>query len=487
MLLHEVIGQIASRDPDSVALIDGDRSFTFADLHQRIRRSIGVLAAHARPGDRVAVIGANHHGWIDLYYAVPASRCVLVFLNHRLSSAEINELLARSGASTIIGDRGQLDRIDHDSLVSFDWEQWELALASATPVEPSAADANALAWLLFTSGTTAAPKGAMLTHRNVLAAVAASTAARPVEPDDVYVFPFPLCHVAGYNVVHRHTNSRPVVLVDRFDAAGFCDAVHRSRVTSTSLAATMVASLLDHLEAHPSDVEKLSSLRSVAYGASPMSVTLLRRTHDLLGVDFAQGYGMTELAGNAVFLDAQAHRRGLEGDEELLRAAGTPAPGVEIRLAADGEILVRADQVMAGYWNDEEATSAALSDGWLHTGDIGRFDSHGLLHVVDRSKDIIITGGENVSSREVEDVLITADGVDRVAVVGIADPHWGEMVCAVVVARDRHRFDEQAMLIHARARLAGFKIPKRVILVERLPVNASGKVLKNELRGQLRA
>ncbi len=482
MLLHEVIGQVAGTDPDSVALIDGDRSFTFADLHQRIACSIGVISSQMQPGDRVAVIGANHHGWVDLYYAVPAAGCVLVFLNHRLSAVEIEELIARSGASMIIGDRAQLDRIDHRLPVSYDWDEWENALTAAVPTAAAATDADALAWLLFTSGTTAAPKGAMLTHRNVLAAVAASTAARPVDVDDVYVFPFPLCHVAGYNLVHRHSSGRPVVLVDRFDAAGFCDAVKRSQVTSTSLAATMVASLLDHLEQHPDDVEKLATLRSVAYGASPMSATLLRRTHALLGVDFAQGYGMTELAGNAVFLDADAHRRGLAGDDEILRAAGKPAPGVEIRLAADGEILVRADQVMAGYWNDNEATREALQDGWLRTGDIGRFDANGLLHIVDRSKDIIITGGENVSSREVEDVLIAADGVDRVAVVGVADLHWGEMVCAVVVARDAKTFDETAMLVHARAQLAGFKIPKRVVLVDELPVNASGKVRKNELR-----
>ncbi len=489
MLLHEVVTGAARATPDAVALIDGDHTVTFAQLEGRIARSMTVLAACTEPGDRVAVIGANHRGWVDLYYAVPAVGCVLVFLNHRLAATEIEELIDRSGTSVIIGERSQLDRLDlaaRPDLESMDWERWEQGLAVADPGPVRASDPGAVAWLLFTSGTTAAPKGAMLTHRNVLAAVAASTAARPVEPDDVYVFPFPLCHVAGYNLVHRHVNGRPVVLVDRFDPSGFCEAVQRHRVTSTSLAATMVASLLDHLEQHPDAVDALATLRSIAYGASPMSATLLRRTHELLGVDFAQGYGMTELAGNAVFLDADAHRRGLDGEPDLLRAAGRPAPGVEIALATDGEILVRAEQVMAGYWHDEEATRAALRDGWLHTGDIGRIDEHGLLHVVDRSKDIIITGGENVSSREVEDVLIAAAGVDRVAVVGVADPHWGEMVCAVVVARDPASFDEGAMIALARQRLAGFKIPKRVVLVEELPVNASGKVLKNELRSQVR-
>jgi acyl-CoA synthetase (AMP-forming)/AMP-acid ligase II len=485
MLLHEVIERVARETPDAVALVDGAKVSTFADLHHRISRSVGLLVSRTRPGDRVAVIGPNHHGWIDLYYAAPAAGCVLVFLNHRLASNEIDALIARSGASIVIGDRGQLDRLDLRGLRSTDWEEWEGAILSAEPSDAAADDPDALAWLLFTSGTTAAPKGAMLTHRNVLAAVGASTAARPVDPDDVYVFPFPLCHVAGYNLVHRHANGRPVVLIDRFDPAAFCAAVRRHRVTSTSLAATMVAGLLDHLEHHPDEIASLVTLRSIAYGASPMSATLLRRTHELLGVDFAQGYGMTELAGNAVFLDAETHRLGLAGESELLRAAGRPAPGVEIRLAPDGEILVRAEQVMAGYWEDPEATDAALEDGWLHTGDIGRLDDRGLLHVIDRSKDIIITGGENVSSREVEDVLIAAEGVDRVAVVGVSDPHWGEMVCAVVVVRDPDTFDAEAMLTHARSSLAGFKIPKRVVLIDELPVNASGKVRKNELRAML--
>lgn len=486
MLLHELIEGRAAVEPDAPALIDGDQSLTFADLHERIRQAIAVLDGIGSSGDRVAVIGPNHLGWADLYYAAPAADRVLVPLNHRLAAAEITELIDRSGARVVIGDRAQLDRLTAVALPMLDWGEWDTAREAAVPAAPLATDDSAMAWLLFTSGTTAAPKGAMLTHRSLLAAVAASTAARPVESDDVYVFPFPLCHVAGYNLVHRHAAGRPVVLVDRFEPVTFCAAVERHRVTSTSLAATMLAALLDHLDDHPEDVASLASLRAIAYGASPMSATLLRRAHALLGVDFAQGYGMTELSGNAVFLDAEAHRRGLTEQPEVLRAAGRPAPGVEVRLAEDGEILVRAPQVMAGYWNDPDATAAAVVDGWLHTGDIGRFDDHGHLYVVDRSKDIIITGGENVSSREVEDVLIAADGVDRVAVVAVPDPRWGEMVVAVVVAGDRSAFDEAAMLAHARTQLAGFKIPKRVVLVDELPVNASGKVRKHDLRALVR-
>ncbi|CAB4926234.1 MAG: AMP-binding protein [Actinobacteria bacterium] len=489
-MLHEVISEIALRSPEEPALIDDDLELTFAQLDDRIRRTISLIYERTSLGDRIAVIGANHHIWVELYYAVPAAGRVLVFLNHRLAPNEIKQLMDRSGVGLIIGEPSQLERLEFTTRIgtgveAIDWSSWALERDATDVGVACAADPGALAWLLFTSGTTAAPKGAMLSHRSVLAAVEASSAARPVEDDDVYLFPFPLCHVAGYNVVHRHVAGRPVVLVDRFDPMSFCAVVRERDVTSTSLAATMLATLLDHLDTDPQQLAMLRSLRSIAYGAAPMSPSLLRRAHELLGVDFAQGYGMTELSGNAVFLDAGAHRIGLAGDEAILRAAGRPAPGVELRLADDGEILVRAPQAMIGYWEDDEATAAALVDGWLATGDVGRIDERGFLHVIDRSKDIIITGGENVSSREVEDVLISAPGVARVAVVGEPDARWGERVCAVIVPLERTRFDEAEVLAHARRSLAGFKIPKRVLLVEELPVNASGKVLKNELRQAL--
>ena len=485
MRLHEIIERQAAARPSAPALIDGARTFTFAELHDRVRRARAVIDSMVEPGACVAVIGANHHGWIDCYYGIPAAGRVLVLLNHRLSAGELEVLLERSGAEAVIGADAQLERLDLGGRSMLDWTAWEAALAEVTVDGVESGESTSgddLAWLLFTSGTTAAPKGAMLTHASLLAAVDASTAARPVEADDIYLVPFPLCHVAGYNVLHRHRNGRPVVLVDRFDPASFCRCVAVHGVTSTSLAATMLDALLDLLDAEPARVDDLVTLRSIAYGAAPMSVSLLRRADAMLHVDLAQGYGMTELSGNAVFLDAVDHRRGIAGEEQLLRAAGRPAPGVEVRLADDGEILVRAPQAMIGYWNDPDATARALVDGWLATGDIGRFDDTGLLYVVDRSKDIVITGGENVSSREVEEVLVTAPGIARAAVVAAPDARWGESVCAFVVPSIAGEFDEAAVVTHARARLAGFKVPKRFVLIDALPVNASGKVLKNELR-----
>jgi acyl-CoA synthetase (AMP-forming)/AMP-acid ligase II len=467
----------------------------FGVLSARVSRAAAVVESLTDPGDRVAVIGENSLAWVECYYAVPRAGRVLVFLNHRLAQPELSRILARSGASVLIGASGSLDHLVPDAAsirsvrTMLDLDRYEALVEQATPVAPVARRADDPAWIIYTSGTTGSPKGATLTHASLLAAVAVTAASRPVARDEVYLFPFPLCHVAGYNVLNHHRHGRPVVLLPRFDPAGFVEAAARHQATTTSLAATMLDALLDHLEPH-GDV--VPSLRSVAYGAAPMPPTLLARAHQELGVELAQGYGMTELSGNAVFLDAENHRRGLAGETRLLRSAGRPGPGVAVRVIDDderdvatgavGEIVVRGAQVMAGYWNDEPATTDAMRGGWLRTGDVGRFDEDGRLYVVDRKKDVIVTGGENVSSREVEDVLHTHPAVREAAVIGVPDPRWGENVCAVVVAQPGRAVPPAEVVELVRSRLAGFKTPRHVVLVESLPTNSNGKVLKAELR-----
>ena len=495
--LDAIVRAAAEQRPTAPALLDGRRSRTFADLVDRIDRTIAALDQLVAPGVAVAAVGPNHWGWIDAYYGVPASGRVLVPLNHRLHPVELVDMVRRAAAGLVLGDPEYLTHLRDvdDSIVTIDWSAWDDLLAATSPAdEVPTVDPERPAWLLFTSGTTARPKGALLSHSSLSASVASSDAARPVEGDDVYVFPFPLCHVAGYNVLQRHANGRPVALLDGFDAARFCDVVEETSATSCSLAATMLASLLELLDAEPARRGQLSTLRSIAYGASPMPTALLRRADALLGVDLAQGYGMTELSGNVVFLDPAAHRRGLAHDPSILSAAGVPAPGVEVRIIDDegsdvgdgrvGEIAVRAPQAMVGYLDDPEATATAIVDGWLRTGDLGRLDD-GLLRVVDRRKDIIITGGENVASLEVEEVVMSHPSVARVAVVGVPDPRWVENVCAVVVPVDAESFDVDAVESHVRGRLAGFKVPRHWWLVDALPVNAAGKVAKVELRRRL--
>ncbi len=311
-----------------------------------------------------------------------------------------------------------------------------------------------------------------------------------MQSDDVYLFPFPLCHVAGYNVLVFHLHARSVVLMRRFDASGVFDLIARHRVTTTSLAPTMIDVMLDH----PGfDAADLSSLRSVGYGAAAMPVPVLQRAVAHLAADLAQGYGMTELSGNAVFMDGDAHRRAAAGDTRLQRAAGWCGPlaavriidddGNEVAAGATGEIAVRGEQVMAGYWNDPEATAAAITDGWLRTGDLGRLDPDGLLSVVDRKKDVIVTGGENVASREVEEVLAAHPGVKEVAVVGVPDDTWGEEVCAIVVrAPGADACSADDLIALSRAHLAGYKKPRHVLFVDALPVNVAGKIMKTDLR-----
>jgi len=463
VLLHEVVEFAAVRTPDTTALVFEDRSWTFAELWADIEVAAGWLAERTDPGDRIAIVSDNRPEVVVLMYAAPMVGVVAMFANTRLVESEIADLIA--DVSPVLELRSD--------------ELGELSAVQNVGRERIATDDRATAWIIHTSGTTGRPKGAMLTHRSLMAGVMATALARPVGPDDTYLFPFPLFHVASYGVVHLHFRGRPVVLVPKFDAVPVMAAIERHRVTTISLAPTMIAMLLDHPERASFD---LSSLRHVFYGASAIPRDVLQRGLAEFGCGFGQGYGMTELSGNAVFLDAEAHRRAAVDEPHLLSSCGKVGPLAAIRLADDGEILIRGDQVVPGYWDRPEANEAAFVDGWFRTGDIGRFDDEGYLYIVDRSKDIIVSGGENVASLEVEDVLSEHPDLAAVAVVGVPDERWGERVVLVAVARPGTDPSADGVMAWARGRLAGFKRPRQVLFVDELPTNASGKVLKREVR-----
>jgi acyl-CoA synthetase (AMP-forming)/AMP-acid ligase II len=507
VLLHEILEFAAAAEPDTTALVvDGSR-WSFAELHAEARSFARGIAALIQPGDRVVIVAENRAAFVVALYAVPAAGGVLVFGNTRHTAEELAELVDRSGATVLIGTADHLDRLGAIEMAGI---AHRVCLDDRTPgaigvsdvlaegeepadPHPGGAHPEDMAWLLFTSGTTGRAKGAMITHRNLVAAALNTTIGRPIADDEVYLFPFPLFHIAAYNVVHHHLRRRTVVLLPGFDPVDVMKAVGTEGVTSISLAPTMLAMVLDHPERRHHD---LSSLRTVSYGAAAMPRNLLHRVLDEWpSVGLAQGYGMTELSGNAVFLSPEDHRRAASIDPELLTAAGRPAPLVALRIAHDdgsdvpagelGEILVRGDQVCAGYWRDPEATDAAFSDGWLRTGDVGRIDRRGYLHVLDRKKDIVITGGENVSSREVEDAIGGHPEVSAVAVLGVPDDTWGERVVAVVVPEDREDPPTLESLRAHVSHLAGFKHPRELVLVEALPTNASGKVDKPAIRARL--
>ncbi len=459
------------------------------------------------------MVSDNRAEFVALLYAVPRAGCVLTMGNVRHTTDELLDVLGDVRPTVVLADRGNLNRLLEriDDLPGVgSW--WSLDPGEpprpARPVEelaardaaPGAGDPSDPVWLIHTSGTTGRAKGVVLTHSSILAAVRATAPARPMDDDDVYLFPFPLFHVAAYNVVHAHAHGRPVVLASRFDAADVLSMIERERITQISLAPTMLTMLLDHPERDATD---LSSLRRISYGAAPMSPDLVRRTvRELPGVGLAQGYGMTELSGNAVFLGPDEHRRGLDREPNLLRAAGRPGPGVSVRIADDdghplphghpGEILISGPSVCAGYWERPDADATGFhtdADGtrWLRTGDLGTVDADGVLSVVDRVKDIVITGGENVASREVEELLVEHPDVAGAAVVGVPDDRWGELVCAVVVWRDGVDGAAAAdgLVAWTAGRIAGFKRPRRIVGVDALPLNASGKVDKRALRALL--
>ncbi|HNG22946.1 MAG TPA: AMP-binding protein [Microthrixaceae bacterium] len=529
MLLHQVIEFAAGTSPDVDALVAGDRRWTFSELERDVARMGTTLAHVVARDERIAWFSDNRPELVMALYAVPRAGALLVLGNIRHTAAEQAAMLKASSASVVIGSAEQLARLTEHADELHDVRRWYCLDGVAThdgPVtddgaelpsgtrdiselfarepEPprSGLDDDTHVWLIHTSGTTGRAKGALLTHRSLVAAATNTVLARPISDDDVYLFPFPLFHVAAYNVVVHHLGRRPVVLLPRFDPDEVLTAIRDESVTTVSLAPTMLAMLLEHPER---SVEDLSSLRRIGYGASAMPLDLLRRTlSELPEVGLAQGYGMTELSGNAVFLGPDEHRRAGADEPWLLSAAGRPAPLVQIRIADErgrevptgdvGEVLVRGDQVCAGYWDDPGATVESHHGEWFRTGDLGRLDEAGYLYIVDRKKDIIISGGENVSSREVEDIVSEHPDVAAVAVVGLPDDTWGERVCAVVVwngTDDPTRETDpdtraRALVDWTEGRMAGFKRPRVIVSAPELPLNASGKVDKRQIRDHLR-
>ncbi|MGH9036194.1 MAG: acyl-CoA synthetase [Acidimicrobiia bacterium] len=505
MLLSDVVHFAAARRPHHPAIRFGDATITFAELSARVHRVAGAFGAVAAPGERVAILADNCREYVECLYGIPQAGLTVTMVNQRLTGREIAGVLADADPSVLVVGAGHRDRLPeldlpsrHRTLVlggddpAVDYAVFVDDAPPAPPANPAAE--TDVAWLIYTSGTTGQPKGAMLTHRNLLTAVVSTALEWHLSPDDVALFVFPLCHVAAFVPVMHHLRGSTVVLGARFDPGEFLAAIERHRVTHAGLAPTMINFLLRDPGCETADT---SSIRMMPYGASAIAPDLLARAMERFGPVFVQGYGMTELAGNVLVLGQDDHIVGLKSEPEVLKAAGRPNSLCQVRLVDDaladvavgevGEIVVRGDQVTPGYWRAPDATAEAFAGGWFHTGDLGRADADGRFYVVDRKKDMIVTGGENVYPREVEDVLAGLPGVLEATVIGLPDPVWGEAVTAVVVPADGADPTEEDVTARCRSQVAGFKVPRRVLFTDSLPRNAAGKVLKRQLRDRYSA
>ena len=495
-LLQHIIEHRAATHPDDAALWWQGRAITYATVQHSACAVAALFGASGAPGDRIAVLSWNCPEYVALIYGIAAAGQILVPLNARLATAELIYQLRTSGATTLLGDPDLLRPLQactefpptiHVQCLDESWHT-KLAEAPDMPMLPRAAPDDTV-WLLFTSGSTGKPKGALLSHHSFLAGLRSAALARPVQASDRYYYPFPLFHVSAHNVLLQHLYGAAVVLARTFDATDTLNACRELQVTTLSLAPTMIAMLLDHPDFKPAD---LRSVRTIGYGASAMPQTLLQRLLADTDVGLCQSYGMTELSGSVAFLTVEDHQQAARDQPELLQSVGRPLPTARIILQDDngevctvgtpGEILVQAEQVMQGYWHNPAATAQALANGWLHTGDIGRFDAQGYLYIVDRKKDMIISGGENIASREIEEVMRRHSAVKDCAVIGMPDPKWGETACAVLVLREP--LSDTELAAHCRRFLAAYKTPKKWLRVALLPLNASGKIDKPKLRQQ---
>ncbi|QES10126.1 long-chain-fatty-acid--CoA ligase [Streptomyces venezuelae] len=489
----------ARKTPDRIALVHRGRTRTYRELHQRVTRLAQALRAlGAGPGDRIAYLGANHPAFLETLFAAGALGAVLVPLNTRLAPPELAYNLADSGSTVLVhapeqteAARGAADdaggvrhRITLGAADGGALAYDELLAAAATepldrPVHPGDP-----CMIMYTSGTTGRPKGAVLTHGNITWNSVNVLVDTDLTADEVTLVVAPLFHTAGLNMTCLPTllKGGRVVLLDAFDADRVLETVEQHRVTYLFGVPTMYDAMAARARWATTD---LTSLRTLNCGGAPVPARTIAAYLDR-GLAFSQGYGMTEASPGVLFLDrerttAKAGSAGVPHfftDTRVVRPDGRDAAPEE-----RGEILVQGPNVMAGYWNRPEDTAAAFTDGdWLRTGDVARLDAEGYAYLVDRVKDMYVSGGENVYPAEVEDVLLTHPDVQECAVIGVPDPLWGETGRAVVVLRPGARADADELLGHLRGRLAKYKIPTSVVLTDALPRTASGKVVKPALR-----
>ncbi|WP_432167038.1 acyl-CoA synthetase [Streptomyces sp. bgisy031] len=489
--------------PERVATVSGARTRTVAEVADRVARLAGGLKTlGVQEGDRVAVLSANSDRYHEAYFASWWAGAPVNAVNTRWSAAEIAFCLSDSDSAILLVDDDHLPLVPElrarcpelhsvihcgEGSAPADLIGYEELIASSPAVSDARRGGRDLAALLYTGGTTGTPKGVMLSHQSMMTSqLGAQVAHGAALRGGTTLVSAPLFHIAALGSWNtQNLVGGTQVFLPSFDADAVLAAIERHRINTLLLVPTMLQLLVERAESASYD---LGSVHGVGYGGSPISATLLERVMKTFpNSGFYQGYGMTETAMVCV-LGPEDHRAG--GDR--LRSAGQVVPhaeaavvgpdGAELPPGRVGEVVVRGANVMLGYWRRSAESAEALRDGWLHTGDAGRMDENGYVYIVDRIKDMIVTGGENVYSVEVENAVARHPAVAGCAVVGLPDDRWGERVHAVVVLRPSAEATADEIRAHTKNLIAGYKAPRSVEFTEALPVSAAGKVLKSELR-----
>lgn len=490
----------ARRTPDTTALIFEGQSTSYAVLDRETNLLANrLIAAGIEPGDRIAYLGKNSDRYFRLLIAVAKARAILLPLNWRLAQPELEYIVSDAQPKLLfcaeeflnLAPALQSAGVTGDCISLNALETWT-ATGSAAPLSPCQTDDVVL--LMYTSGTTGRPKGVMISHRSVLRVEDNKPTQDPDwfiwTPGEVALLAMPCFHIGGTGQGLRALKGgATAVILSEFNVDAVLKAVVEYRVSRLFLVPSAIQSVLQHPSIGKADY---TCLKYILYGASPIPADLLRQAIDQLGCGFVQMYGATETSGTVIALSPEDH---LTGDPTILTSAGRPLPGMDIRIvdakgkevATDeaGEILVRGAANMAGYWQLPEETARTIdTQGWLRTGDKGAIDVRGYVRILDRVKDMIISGGENVYPAEIESVIFGHPAVKEVAVIGLPDHKWGEAVAAVIVLHDGQQLDTSTLIAWTREHLAGYKTPKIVHYIDALPRNAAGKILKYQLRDQ---
>lgn len=509
MLLRDILSHSVKLWPEKVGIIDGDARYTYRQSHERIHRlAAGLLSLGLEPGDNIAILANNSHRYYEAYFVCDIAGMPLAPLNIRLAAKEFEFILNDGDIKALILGPEYLPVYNQfkdgtpgiEHVILTDGEApgciaYESLVAGNAPLDHSVREwrEDEMLDLCYTGGTTGLPKGVMLTQRNVVSNAEHCMMLARFAESDTWLHVAPMFHLADAWACYAITMVGGVhVFVPNFAPQGTLEAIQHHRVTKTILVPTMINFLVNFPAVREFDT---SSLDTVLYGASPMPVDRLLAAVDIFGPILVQAYGMTETA--PVLTGWNRSWLSFDRDEKNLRrlsSCGREVNGVDVRVVDQatgddvrpgqiGEIIARGPNVMLGYWKRPKETAEALRGGYMHTGDLATIDEENFIYIVDRAKDMIISGGENIYSTEVENALFEHPAVLEAAVIGVPDPQWGEAVLAIVVPRDGAQVTPHDIAEHCRKLIAGYKVPKQVVIrPEPLPKSGPGKILKTELR-----